>query len=129
MEREQIIKANKCCYDNGDSCLNCPFMNDYESCVNLNKNTSTLIEELVKESEALEKVIADLTEENETLNIRCQTVRVDTVRKMLKMVEQAICDNTYPDFNKKGKPINVWKATTGFEMIDKIAKDMLEGLQ
>lgn len=119
LKRDDIIKANKCCYDNGDSCLNCPFMNDYESCVNLNKNTSTLIEELVKESEALEKVIADLTEENETLNIRCQTMRVDTVRKMqerfIAEIEQT------PNANEHF--IKAWKSK-----IDQIAKEILEGV-
>lgn len=118
LKRDDIIKANKCCYDNGDSCLNCPFMNDYESCVNLNKNTSTLIEELVKESEALEKVIADLTEENETLNICCQTVRVDTVRKMQEALDHRI-------HNKLSYHGWYLKET----VIDQIAKDMLEGLQ
>ena len=51
----------------------------------------------------------------------------DTVRKMQERFKQAICDNTYPDFNKDGKPINVWKATTGYDLIDQIAKEMLEG--
>ena len=51
----------------------------------------------------------------------------DTVRKMQERLKQAICDNTYPDFNKDGKPINVWKATTGYDVIDQIAKEMVEG--
>lgn len=118
LKRDDIIKANKCCYDNGDSCLNCPFMNDYESCVNLNKNTSTLIEELVKESEALEKVIADLTEENETLNIRCQTMRVDTVKKMQERLNERFKTDTYSKYSGAGVVM----------VIDQIAKDMLEGV-
>lgn len=54
--------------------------------------------------------------------------KIDTVKKMQERLKQAICDNTYPDFNKAGKPINVWKATTGYDLIDEIAKEMLEGL-
>ena len=54
--------------------------------------------------------------------------KADTVRKMQERLKQAICDNTYPDFNGEGKPINVWKATTGYDLIDQIAKELLEGL-
>ena len=51
---------------------------------------------------------------------------VTAVSEMAKRLKQAICDNTYPDFDKKGKPINVWKATTGYDLIDEIAKEMME---
>lgn len=46
------------------------------------------------------------------------------VQKMQERVMQAICDNTYPDFNKDGKPINVWKAILGYDAIDQIAKEI-----
>ena len=51
----------------------------------------------------------------------------DTARKMADRLKQSVCDNTYPDFNKNGKPINVWKATTGYDLIDEIAKEILDG--
>ena len=81
LNREQIIKALECCYDNDKSCLTCPFIESskFESCVNLNKSVLSLIKEL--------------TEENERLR------------------ERNI----------------VLKATTGYDLIDQIAKEMLEG--
>lgn len=52
----------------------------------------------------------------------------DTVKKMQERLKQAICNNTYPDFNKDGKPINVWKATAGYDLIDQIANEILVGV-
>ena len=43
-----------------------------------------------------------------------------------KRAEKAICDNTYPDFNKNGKPVNVWKAWEGFNALEEIKNQLLE---
>ena len=46
----------------------------------------------------------------------------DTAEKL----KQAIVDNTYPYFDKDGKAVNIWKATTGFDSIDEILKEIME---
>ena len=48
----------------------------------------------------------------------------ETAEKFAEKVDQAIVDNTYPYFDKDGKPVNIWKATTGFDKIDEIAKEL-----
>ena len=47
-------------------------------------------------------------------------------KELSERLKQAICDNTYPDFNRDGKPINVWNAKTGYDLIDQITKGLLE---
>ena len=48
----------------------------------------------------------------------------ETAEKFAKKVAQAICDNTYPSFDKDGKPVNIWNAVTGYDRIDEIAKEI-----
>ena len=43
-------------------------------------------------------------------------------RDVLEEIERIILDNTYPDFNSKHKPVNVWKATTGYDAFYKLKK-------
>ena len=50
-----------------------------------------------------------------------------TAEKIAKKIEQAICDNTYPYFDKDGKPVNIWKAVVGYDKIDEICKEFTEG--
>ena len=49
--------------------------------------------------------------------------RKETAEKFAEKVSQVIVDNTYPYFDKDGKPVNIFKAVVGFEKIDEIAKD------
>ncbi len=60
-------------------------------------------------------------EENE------KEVRAETIDKFAEKVSQAIVDNTYPYFDKDGKPVNIWKAVLGFEKIEEIAKEIKDG--
>lgn len=155
LNREQIIKALECCIKNQcENCCQCGNWHEQWNCMTfLMKNAVALIKELTEENEKLHASYteltlkcASLTEENERLrgfnsakcedcagctswkcdcaNIEAQA-KADTVRKMQERLKNAICDNTYPDFNRDGKPVNVWKATTGYDLIDQIAKEML----
>ena len=153
LNREQIIKALECWAKNFDGKVT-DFKTLCEATLLIKKliaENESLIEgveikvlpasELLRIME-LEKQVEGLTEENERLRAEVSVkkklldkgvdlddkVKADTVRKMQKRFAQAICDNTYPDFDKAGKPINVWKATTGYDVLDQIAKEMLEDL-
>lgn len=44
----------------------------------------------------------------------------EAVRVFAERVKQTICENTHPDFNKEGKPVNVWNAKDGYRAIDNL---------
>ena len=77
-------------------------------------------------------LIKSLVKENELMHANrteyFTRAQVNAVNAFADRVKQAICDNTYPDFDKDGKPVNIWKATTGYDSIDEIAKEMIEGM-
>ena len=127
MEREQIIKALECCTNAEQCCDDCILLEDRNCGVHLLKNALSLIKELTEENERLIGAVKQYEEERKYHFEMSRKLNADTVRKMQERLKQAICDNTYPDFNKDGKPINVWKATTGYDVIDQIAKEMVEG--
>ena len=66
LNTEQIIKAMYCCYTDDGSCLECPFQNDYESCVGLNKLARNELERLHEENKSL-KSNKMLEENNERI--------------------------------------------------------------
>ena len=71
--------------------------------------------------EQLEKLLDDRCD-------RClEQVRKETAEKFAEKVSQAIVDNTYPYFDKDGKPVNIWKAVLGYDKIDEICKELSEG--
>ena len=46
----------------------------------------------------------------------------EQLKQFAEKVKQAICDNTYPYFDKNGKPVNIWN-TDGFDRIDELLKE------
>ena len=48
------------------------------------------------------------------------------VEKIFDEIEKVILDNTYPDFDSKHKPVNVWKATTGYDAFYELKKKYTE---
>ena len=55
LNREQIITAMECCYDNNLSCSDCPFQatDKYLECSGLTLSALSLIKELTEENERL----------------------------------------------------------------------------
>ena len=51
-----------------------------------------------------------------------EEVRKETAKEFAEKVKQAIVDNTYPYFDKNGKPVNIWN-TDGFDRIDELLKE------
>ena len=51
-----------------------------------------------------------------------------TAEKFAERLKKAICDNTYPYFDKDGKAVNIWKAIEGYDKIDEICKELVEGV-
>lgn len=52
-----------------------------------------------------------------------------SINYIAKRIPQAICDNTYPDFDKNGHSVNVWKAIDGYtainELVEQITKEAM----
>lgn len=75
-----------------------------------------------------------LIEHQHEANIQLQAVytqrvnaeRAATVRLVSGGITNIICQNTYPSFDKDGKPVNVWKAKEGYAAIDKFVEDFYE---
>ena len=44
------------------------------------------------------------------------------IEEIFKEIEKIILDNTYPDFNREHKPVNIWKATTGYDAFYELKK-------
>ena len=49
------------------------------------------------------------------------------IEEIFKEIEKIILDNTYPDFNREHKPVNVWKATTGYDAFYELKKKYTGG--
>ena len=155
LNMEQIVKALENCQNNEREntcayCTKCPagdadFDDDVISdCIDgMLADAISLIKELTEENERLENALVEQSAENvmligenkrlieagfDTVDYavdKIRETRADTVRKMQEMLKQVICDSTYPDFNKDGKPVNVWKAKTGYDLIDEVAEEIL----
>ena len=154
MKHNEIIRALECCKTGYCYQYDCPLVNGFDDDISkctyeLAKNALSLIKELTEKNEKLTKRCAlrqkdlddtlDLLykaeEENERLIEagfdtvdyaidKIKQARVDAIKEMQARVKEAICDYTYPDFNKDGKPVNVWKAHRGYDLIDDIAEVM-----
>ena len=57
---------------------------------------------------------------------RIEQVKKTAVKEFAEKLKQAICDNTYPYFDKNGKPVNIWN-TDGFDKINELLKEYERG--
>lgn len=146
MTDEQIIKALECCAtDDGDDCFQCPYGNivykpGNGGCVNrCRKDALNLINRQKEEIERLKKknkiliknadtAFQDGLDENRDLFKKEvePEIRAEAIKEFAERVEQEICKNTYAGFDKKGNPVNIWEAQTGFKDIDNLVKEMTE---
>ena len=77
------------------------------------------IERLEAENERFESNMKSV------LEIEKENVRKETAEEFAEKLKQAICDNTYPYFDKDCKPVNIWN-TDGFYKIDELLKEYEE---
>lgn len=52
--------------------------------------------------------------------------KFDIASEIFEEIERIILDNTYPDFNREHKPVNIWKAKTGYDALDELKKKYME---
>ena len=74
----------------------------------------------------LEESIDCSRKEYNRLLQKLQQAKSEAIKEFAERVKQEICKNTYAGFDKKGKPVNIWKAQTGFKNIDNLVKEMTE---
>ena len=123
LNREQIMKAMECCYNNNLSCLDCPFQetDKYIECSSLTISALALIKELTEENERLRSCVVSeeqvKTIAETTIKLGIDTIKADTVRKMQERLKEQFRDK----FGYRSDYIH--------ELIDIIAKEMLEGAE
>ena len=140
MDKDEIKKDEvDRCLEGSDAagfettCIGCP---DCYRCRAFAKDALSLITEQKKEIEQLRR---ELAKEQEACvecelehrwkvfdrNIEIDRLRAEkknVVKEFAEKVKQAIADNTYPYFDKNGKPVNIWN-TDGFDKIDELLKE------
>ena len=97
--------------------------NDYKHEIErLNNEYSKAFERLKSQQREIDR----LKEENERFENNMKSVleieKKQAVKEFAGNLKQAICDNTYPYFDKNGKPVNIWN-TDGFDRIDELLKE------
>ena len=78
------------------------------------------------EIKELKEDIERLKDDNEYLQDKVFKVRLEVAREIFEEIEEIILDNTYPDFNREHKPVNIWKATTGYDAFYELKKKYTE---
>ena len=150
IKKYEIKKGLKCCsvVDFETGCSDCPYR---YRCGALAKDALNIITEQEKEIEQLTRELAKEQEacveceleqsrelfvrDKEIDRLRAESKRFENnmksvleienknvVKEFAEKLKQAICDNTYPYFDKNGKPVNIWN-TDGFDKIDELLKE------
>ena len=150
VKKDEIKRGLECCYavDLETGCSNCPYRyrlgalvkDALNIIIDQEKEIKQLKIELAKEQEAYaeceseqswglfvrDKEIDRLRAESKRFENNMKSVleieKKNVVKEFAEKLKQAICDNTYPYFDKNGKPVNIWN-TDGFDRIDELLKE------
>ena len=87
---------------------------------NLINRQKAEIERLEKDSKRLKKVQMQLDDAMKMYNV----IKTEAYKEFAEKVSKLICNNTYPDFDKDGKAVNIWNAKDGYKQIDNLLKEM-----
>ena len=120
MTDKEVIKALECCIGDtdGKDCFGCPLYEIDDCQAHLNLAALDLINRQKAENERLKKGWkADV--------ILTANVKTEAYKEFAEKVSKLICDNTYPDFDKDGKAVNIWNAKEGYKQIDNLLKEMV----
>lgn len=120
MTDNEIIKALECHASDAEVCKLCPLTNEEWCSVKLARKTLDLINRLNSDKLAL-------VEHLKKARRQLKTAKSEAVKEFAEQVQQTICENTHPDFNREGKPVNVWNAKDGYRAIDDLLKKWGEG--
>ena len=148
LKRCSAVRSKTGCSD-CPYCYRCKDLNREALCIitaqekeieQLTRERNRQAEELAKEQEAcveceLEQSRELFVRDKEIDRLRAESKRFENnmksvleiekknvVKEFAEKLKQAICDNTYPYFDKNGKPVNIWD-TDGFDKIDELLKE------
>ena len=131
----ETIRALELCMGNGN-CDMCPEKTSTSKCIN---NLMKDALELINSQKALIKRLTsgkcvylsddEITEycvEGPCPNYKTEAeIKAEAYKEFAEKVSKLICDNTYPDFDKDGKAVNIWNAKEGYKQIDNLLKEMV----
>ncbi len=132
----EIVKALKQCSDcNADlrkSCNGCLLLNYFPYCtengidlgVDLINHLQAENERLKEEKSKLENKIDEIYPLVMQLPNAMQQAKAESYKECIDKVKNIICENTYPDFDKNGKAVNIWKSRA-YKDIDNLLKELV----
>ncbi len=129
----EIVKALECCIGDtdGKDCFGCPLYEIDDCQAHLNLAALDLINRLQAENERLKEEKSKL--ENKIDEIyplvmqlpnAMQQAKAESYKECIDKVKNIICENTYPDFDKNGKAVNIWKSRA-YKDIDNLLKELV----
>ena len=138
---KETAAALRCCGNSECDCKSCSYIAD-DSCIDkLRYESADLLEYLedkcnaaIAGQETLGKRIAELEEQNRILAHNADEAfqeglnenRALFVKEIRELIEQAICDNTYPGADKDGNAVMIWKARTGYDAVKAVIESEAE---
>ncbi len=126
MTDNEIIKALECCGEE-DKCKECPYYNKGNfKCLNYKffKDLLDLINRQKAEVRKYKNCYEQVKWERDLFEEQCKTAKAEAIKEVTSKIEKVICKNTYPSFDKDGKPVMVWN-TDGYKEIDNIVKRIM----
>lgn len=93
---------------------------EVESIITLNSQLEAQVFEQRKEIERLKKYNTDVAFKH------YNDGKTELASEIFAEIEKIILDNTYPDFDREHKPVNIWKAKTGYDAFYELKKKYTE---
>ena len=132
IKKYEIKKGLECCaaVDLETGCSDCPYR---YRCGALPRDALNIITEQEKKIDALKEKCVELCDKMwdaqddldyyyDEMPNKVKQAEIEAVKEFAEKLKQAISDNTYPYFDKNGKPVNIWN-TDGFDKIDELLKE------
>lgn len=122
MTDNDIIKALECCVArSGTACSKCPYHEQYyDKCTE--KRNADIVDLINRQKLEIKNL-------DKQLLVKCECCvaldKAKTLERFAENIKFAICENTYPGFDKDGNPVNIWKSKTGYAAIDNLVKEMV----
>lgn len=83
-------------------------------------------EELAQKCESLSIELEAMRTSANSYKMHYEKARQEVAREIFDNVEKIILENTYPYFDKDGKPCNIWKAKSGYDALAELKKKYTE---
>lgn len=124
MTDSEIIKALECCIGDtdGKDCFGCPLYEIDDCQAHLNLAALDLINRQKADIDMLNNNLSIMVT---TMSNSTKVTKAEAYKECIEKVSKLICDNTYPDFDKDGKAVNIWNAKDGYKQIDNLLKEMV----